>query len=387
MKLVPLAGRTEDAVRNALLSHGWEGDLSRTTADSLELLAYHLTEAEPATLEALVRTGSRLGVDVITGDNWALLSGPRARLSALARPWTGPEPLAELAAALGHALPSDDPRSWLTGRGALSLEQPVIIGILNLTPDSFSDGGQHGTLSTALARAEALLENGAHAIDVGGESTRPGAVPVSVEEELTRVIPLITTLVRRLPAALISVDTTKSEVARAALDAGAAIVNDVSGLRHDPALAELCAERRAGVILMHSRGAPGELTAPQQYPGGVLAEVATELAHAVARARRGGVSAEAIVVDPGLGFGKTPDESIELLSGLGALRVLGRPLLVGPSRKRFLGTLTERPVQQRDVATAAACALAWEAGARLFRVHQPALTRDALRVACAIRPR
>ena len=387
MKLVPLAGRTEDAVRNALLSHGWEGDLSRTTADSLELLAYHLTDAEPATLEALVRTGSRLGVDVITGDDWALLSGPRARLSALARPWTGPEPLAEFAAALGHALPSDDPRSWHTARGPVSLEQPVIIGILNLTPDSFSDGGRHAAVATALARAATLLEGGARAIDVGGESTRPGAVPVSVDEELTRVIPLITTLARRLPEALISIDTTKAAVAGAALDAGAAIVNDVSGLRHDPALAELCAERRAGVILMHSRGAPGELTASQQYPGGVLVEVATELAQAVTRARRGGIPADALVVDPGLGFGKTPEESIELLSGLGTLRVLGRPLLVGPSRKRFLGALTDRPVEQRDVATAAACALAWEAGARLFRVHEPALTRDALRVARAIRPR
>jgi len=387
VKLVPLAGRAEDAVRNALLSHGWEGDLSRSTADSLELLTYHLTDAEPATLEALVRTGSRLGVDVITGDDWALLSGPRARLSALARPWTGPEPLAEFATALGHALPSDDPRSWHTARGTVSLEQPVIIGILNLTPDSFSDGGQHAGEAAALARAETLLEGGAGVIDVGGESTRPGAVPVSVDEELTRVIPLITMLARRLPEALISIDTTKAAVARAALDAGAAIVNDVSGLRHDAALAELCAERRAGVILMHSRGAPGELTASQRYPGGVLAEVATELGQAVARARRGGVPAEALVVDPGLGFGKSPEESVELLSGLGALRVLGRPLLVGPSRKRFLGALTDRPVEQRDVATAAACALAWETGARLFRVHEPAVTRDALRVARAIRPR
>lgn len=387
MKLVPLAGRAEDAVRNALLSHGWEGDLSRTTADSLELLAYHLTEAEPATLEALVRTGSRLGVDVITGDDWALLSGPRARLSAMARPWTGPEPLAEFAAALGHALPSDDPRSWQTAHGRFSLEQPLIIGILNLTPDSFSDGGQHATASQALARAEALLAGGARAIDVGGESTRPGAVPVSVEEERARVIPAITSLARRFPEALISVDTTKAEVARAALDAGAGIVNDVSGLRHDPALAGLCAERGAGLILMHSRGAPGELTASQRYAGGVLAEVATELAQAVARARRGGVPADALVVDPGLGFGKTAEESVELLSGLGALRVLGRPLLVGPSRKRFLGALTDRPVEQRDVATAAACALAWEAGARLFRVHEPALTGDALRIAQAVRPR
>ncbi|HEV8148940.1 MAG TPA: dihydropteroate synthase, partial [Gemmatimonadales bacterium] len=183
MKLVALAGRPEDAVRDALLSHGWEGDLCRSTAAGLEALAYHLTEAEAATLQALVRSGARCGVDVITGADWALLVGPRARLSALARPWASPEPLGELAMALGHALPGEDPLLWQTARGPLSLERPVIVGILNATPDSFSDGGRFASVDAALARAEQLLEQGATILDVGGESTRPGATPTSEAEE------------------------------------------------------------------------------------------------------------------------------------------------------------------------------------------------------------
>ena len=184
-------------------------------------------------------------------------------------------------------------------------------------------------------------------------------------------------------------DTTKSQVARAALDAGASIINDVSGLRLDPAMAGLAAERQVGLVLMHSRGEAGAL-ASDQHPGyrdGVVPTVLGELAEAIERARKAGVEADRIVVDPGLGFGKSAEQSIELLAGLGSLRRLGRPILIGPSRKRFLGVLTGRPVEERDIATAAACALGWEAGARLFRVHEPGVTRDALAVAQAVRPR
>ena len=389
MKLVPLAGRPEAAVRNALLSHGWEGDLCRSTAAGLELLTYHLTGAPAATLEALVTASSRLGLDVITGDDWALLSGPRARLSALARPWTSPEPLLEFAASLGHALPSEDPRVWQTARGPLALDQPLLLGILNLTPDSFSDGGRYSTPDLAVARAEELVAQGAAILDVGGESTRPGAMPVSEAEEVARVAPVIAAIVQRLPRTVLSVDTVKAGVARAALDAGAAIVNDVSGCRIDAAMAALCAERKAGVILMHSRGEVTEMAslARAQYPGGVLPEVVAELGEAIGRARRAGVEADRIVVDPGLGFGKTPEQNVELLRGLSALRVLGRPVLIGPSRKRFLGALTGRPLGEREPATAAVCVAGWEAGARLFRVHEPGLTRDALAVALAMYPR
>jgi dihydropteroate synthase len=398
VKLVPLAGRPEDAVRDALLSHGWEGDLSRTTAAGLEPLAYHLTQLDAATLETLVATGGRLGLEVVTGEDWALLAGPRSRLAALARPWTAPESLVELAAALGHALPGDEPLLWQTARGPIPLDRPVLIGILNVTPDSFSDGGRYATLDAALARAEELLGDGATILDVGGESTRPGATPVPAEEELARVVPVIDAIIKRFTLSVssvssvgvfVSVDTTKSVVARAALDAGAAIVNDVSGLRLDPAMGGVCAERGAGVVLMHSRGGVGDMASLEHahFADGVLAGVRDELAGALARAAKAGIAAERIVLDPGLGFGKTPGQNVELLRGLGALRSLGRPLLVGPSRKRFLGDVTGRPPEERDLASAASCALAWESGARLFRVHEPAPARDALAIASAMRPR
>jgi dihydropteroate synthase len=387
--LAPLGGRPEDTVRVALLSHGWEGDLARTTADSVEMLAFHLTRLEAATLEALVTSGSRLGLDVITGDDWALLAGPRARLSALARPWTSPAPLVELATLLGHALPAEDPSLWQTARGPIVLDRPAIVGIINVTPDSFSDGGRLASVDDAVRHAERLVADGATILDVGGESTRPGAVRVPPDTERGRVIPVIEALTRRLPGIPVSVDTVKAAIAGAALDAGAAIVNDVSGLRLDPAMGELVAARGAGLILMHSRGSVDDMAseAHAEYPSGVLADVIAELAMMMGRARTAGIQSERLVIDPGLGFGKTAEQSVELLRGVAALRVLGRPIMVGPSRKRFLGALTGRPVDERDAATATASALAWEAGARLFRVHAPAHTRDALAIAYAIRPR
>ena len=389
MIVAPLGGRPEDTVRVALLSHGWEGDLARSTADSVEVLAFHLTRLESATLEALVTSGSRLGLDVITGEDWALLAGPRARLSALARPWTSPPPLIELATLLGHALPADDPVLWQTARGPIELDRPAIVGIVNVTPDSFSDGGLHAGVGDAVRHADRLVAEGATMLDVGGESTRPGAARVSADEERNRVIPVIEAIALHLPGIPISVDTVKADVASAALDAGAAIVNDVSGLRLDSAMGAVCASRGAGVILMHSRGDVSDMAslAHADYPSGVLAEVIAELAARLGSARAAGIQSERLVIDPGIGFGKTPEQNVELLRGVGALRVLGRPILVGPSRKRFLGTLTGRDIPDRDTATAAACALAWEAGARLFRVHEPAATRDALAIAYAIRPR
>ncbi|HEU5218270.1 MAG TPA: dihydropteroate synthase [Gemmatimonadales bacterium] len=363
--------------------------MSRSTSDGLESLAFHLTQLEPGTLEALVHAGSRLGLDIITGDDWALLAGPRARLSALARPWTSPEPLVELATELGHALPAEDPLRWQTARGPVELDRPVLIGILNVTPDSFSDGGRFASVDAAMAQAERLQADGATVLDIGGESTRPGAVPVSEAEELARVVPVIEAAQRRFPGLLLSIDTVKSGVARAALDLGVAIVNDVSGLRLDAAMPALCAEREAGVVLMHSRGTFEELGSliHTEYRFGALAGVIEELAWALERARKAGLQGERIVIDPGLGFGKTAEQNVELLRGLGALRVFSRPIMVGPSRKRFLGALTNRPVEQREAATAAACALGWLEGARLFRVHEPGPVRDALLVAEATHPR
>ena len=254
VRVVPLPGRSEDAVRSALLSHGWEDELARTTSDGLESLAFHLTHLEPATLEALVHSGSRLGLDIITGEDWALLAGPRARLSSLARPWTSPAPLVELATALGHALPADDPVLWQTARGPLSLDRPVLIGILNVTPDSFSDGGRYTRVDAAVAHAERLAADGATIVDIAVNRLARGPSVRSLERE--RVVPVT---MRAGPASDdAAVDRYhKSAVARAALDRGLAIVTDVSAYRLDPAMGELVAERESGVILMpfqrHSR--------------------------------------------------------------------------------------------------------------------------------------
>jgi dihydropteroate synthase len=386
--VAPLAGRPEEAVRIALLSFGWEGDLARSTAAGLEGLAYRIDQlaAEPA--EALVRFGARLGLEIVTGDGWALLAGSRARLSALARPWTVPEPLAELAVGLGHALPSEEPAVWQTARGPLSVEKPVIMGVLNVTPDSFSDGGRYLATEAALARAGQLLADGASIVDVGGESTRPGAAGVPDAVEQDRVIPTLRAIAARFPQVILSVDTVKSGVARRAVDAGAAIINDVSGFRLDPGMPAAVADTGAGVVLMHSRGRVADMASLDHasFPDGVLQGVIAELGAALDRAREAGIPADRVVVDPGLGFGKTVGQNIELLRGVRALRALGKPVAVGPSRKRFLGTITDRPAGERDVATAGACVTAWLNGARIFRVHEPAAVRDALAVAAAIHP-
>jgi dihydropteroate synthase len=389
VKLVPLGGRPEIAVRLALLSHGWEGDLSLTASRGLEALAFEITGADPAVLQDLVATGGRLGLDILTGDGWGVIAGPRARLASLARPGIVPPSLADLAVALGHSLPADEPRVWQTRSGPIPLDQPVIMGILNVTPDSFSDGSRFAEPEAALRQAERLLQAGARILDIGGESTRPGAVPVGEAEERRRVLPVLEAVRRAFPGALISIDTTKAGVARDALAAGASIVNDVSGLRHDPAMAGSCAEDGAGVVVMHSRGGPGDLASDHHadYPGGVLSAVLAELGQSLELALRAGLAADHIVLDPGLGFGKTAAQSLELLRGLGVLRALGRPVLIGPSRKRFLGALTGRPVEERDVATAAACAMGWIGGARIFRVHEPGPVKDALALAAAVAPR
>jgi dihydropteroate synthase len=257
------------------------------------------------------------------------------------------------------------------------------MGILNVTPDSFSDGGEiHGDPGRALARARAMVDAGAALLDVGGESTRPGAARVSVDEELARVLPVIEALVRELPVP-VSVDTRKAAVARAALAAGAAIVNDVSGLAHDPGMAAAVAEGEAGLVLMHMRGEPADMMERAVY-GDVVREVARELGAAVAAARAAGIAGDAIVIDPGIGFAKTAEHSLTVLKRLAELSALGHPILVGPSRKSFLGKVLDAPLAERVAGTVAACVVAYGAGARLFRVHDVAPVVQALRVAEAI---
>ena len=387
MNVTPLALHSTRAVRDTLQAHGWDGGTAATTAEGAAAAAFHLTGLDDASLEALVHFGGRLGLEVLTGPGWALVAGSRSRLSAFARPWTVPEPLREAAMLVGLALPPEPPRAWRTAAGDVPLDRPVIVGILNVTPDSFSDGGAHAGGDAAIAHAERMLADGAGILDLGGESTRPGRDRLVTEaEELARVLPVLAALVRRFPGVIVSIDTMKAGVARAALEAGAAVVNDVTAFRHDPAMAGLVAGSAAGAVLMHSRGPALEIASTERsdYGDDPVGTILDELRQSLHGAAAAGIGAERIVLDPGLGFSKTAGQSLQVLDQLAAFASLGRPLLVGPSRKRFLGAATGRDVAARDTSTAAACALAWDRGARLFRVHDVAAARDALLLAHAL---
>jgi dihydropteroate synthase len=257
------------------------------------------------------------------------------------------------------------------------------MGIVNTTPDSFSDGGRFVDPAAAAEQALRLAEEGADLVDVGGESTRPGAPAVAAEEEVRRVVPVIARLRACGFALPISVDTTKAEVARAALDAGADLVNDVQGLA-DPALAALVAARGVPAVIMHTRGTPADMASRAVY-GDVVEEVATELAAALDRAEAAGVVRGRIILDPGIGFAKAARHSVALLAAVPRLRQLGCPILLGPSRKSFIGQLTGALVEERLPGTLAAVVAGVLAGAELFRVHEVAAARQAALVAAAIR--
>ncbi len=260
---------------------------------------------------------------------------------------------------------------------------PFLMGVINATPDSFSDGGRYLEPERAVAQAERLAGEGADLVDLGGESTRPGAEPVDAAEERRRVVPVIERLRATGFALPISVDTSKVEVARAALEAGADLVNDVTGLR-DPLLAELVARAGVPVVLMHTRGTPREM-ATRTYYADLLGEVAEELRAALGRAAAAGIAADRTILDPGLGFAKTPAQTVELLARVGELKALGRPLLVGPSRKRFIGELTGATTEARLPGTLAAVTACVLAGVELIRVHDVAAARQASQVAKALR--
>ena len=390
MNVTPLTLRSPAALLDELRARGWDAGTATTTAGGVAPLAVRCTGLEDDTLQALVVFGGRHGLDVITGPGWAVIAGSRARLGALARPSFVPEPLQELATRIGLALPADIPVRWQTARGPIALDRALIVGILNVTPDSFSDGGQLRDAAAVLARAAELVRDGAGMLDIGGESTRPGrTAEVPLEEELRRTMPVVESLARELPETPLSIDTIKAGVARAALDAGAAVVNDVSGLRLDPDLGRVVARAGAGLVLMHSRGTSLELAsyAHVDYGDDLVGTVIAELRAGMQRATNAGIAPAAVAVDPGLGFGKTPAQSLALLDALDAFQCLDRPLYVGPSRKRFLGDATGLPAEARDTATAAASALAWERGARIFRVHNVRCTREALAVARALETR
>ena len=273
---------------------------------------------------------------------------------------------------------------YLSGRGCrIELDRPRIMGILNVTPDSFSDGGEHQSLETAVTRAHQMVAEGADLIDIGGESTRPGAPAVSVQQELDRVLPVLQALQGVIGVPL-SVDTNKSSVARAALADGAAFINDVSGLTFDPEMAQVVAESDAGLFVMHTRGRPETMQGDTVYAD-LLGEVINGLRRSVQMARDAGVAADRIAVDPGIGFGKDLDGNLLLLRRLAELGTLGQPILLGTSRKSFLGRiLGQEDPRQRQAGSLATVALGVAAGASFFRVHDVAASRDAALTAWAI---
>ncbi|MEP7116871.1 MAG: dihydropteroate synthase [Acidobacteriota bacterium] len=272
----------------------------------------------------------------------------------------------------------------LAGRDPLLLgPRTLVMGVLNVTPDSFSDGGAALDPEMALDRALAMEAAGADIIDVGAESTRPGAAPLTAREERRRLLPVLRRLHRlRIP---LSIDTTKGEVARFGLDEGVSIVNDISGLQYDPTLGEIVAVRGCPLVLMHMRGRPADMYAHASY-GDVATDVTRDLTRAIERAVSRGVSWQQIVVDPGLGFAKRAEQSLAALAGLPALAALGRPILAGPSRKSFLAAAAgAAPARDRDWATAAAVTAAVLAGAHIVRVHAIAEMVQVTRAADMIR--
>lgn len=275
--------------------------------------------------------------------------------------------------------------SWMLKTRDLTRRQlPMLMGILNVTPDSFSDGGQFAARDAAVARGLQLAEDGADIIDIGGESTRPGAVPVSLHDELSRTISVVSALAKQVRVP-ISIDTTKAEVARQALDAGAEIVNDISGLTFDRAMLDVCRDYDAGICLMHIQGTPQTMQLNPQYAD-VVNEVIEFLQQQVDRCLMAGIAAERMCVDPGIGFGKTADHNLSLLTSVSTLqRELQRPVLIGHSRKRFLSKLIGRSVEEREAATTGIAIGLAEQGCDILRVHDVRTIRDALVAWDAIR--
>ena len=261
--------------------------------------------------------------------------------------------------------------------------EPVIVGILNVTPDSFSDGGNWPTAAAQIEAGERLAAEGAGIVEVGGESTRPGSQGVSLEEELRRVLPVVGELAQRL-AVPVAVDTSKAEVARRALEAGAEIVNDVTALRGDPALAAVVAERGCGLVLMHMRGTPGTMQDRPSYED-VMSEIEGFLAERVRFAVGREIRRNRIILDPGIGFGKRVSDNLRILREAERLRRLGCPLMIGASRKSFIGKVTGRSVGERLPGTCVANVFALLGGAEYLRVHDVPAARDVVKLFLAVR--
>jgi len=272
-------------------------------------------------------------------------------------------------------------QSMKLGTCIIRFDAPKVMGIVNNTPDSFSNDGLAGDVRKAIAQGESMFADGADIVDVGGESTRPGAEPVPVDEELQRVIPVVESLCTRHPGR-VSIDTMKPEVAEAALFGGASVVNDVSGLR-DQKMIDVVAEQDAAVIIMHMLGEPRTMQENPRYKD-VVEDIKDYLSDRIEAAERSGVSPRKIMVDPGIGFGKTKDHNLEIIARLGELRTLGKPIVIGVSRKAFIGKITGRPVGDRLDGSIAAAVLAVSHGAALVRAHDVGPTVRALAVATDI---
>ncbi len=353
----------------------------------LELLPILVPKLRPAAANILKQELLSLGGDAAVARGTVacsidttdvLLIGTRKQLTGLCAKLTqqpfGLSALAEQVRQLLATLTAP-PTSWRLARRVLSLKRPLIMGILNVTPDSFSDGGRFTHVESAVAHALQMVEQGANIIDIGAESTRPGAPLVSADEELRRLLPVLEQLAGRVQVP-ISIDTWKAPVAEAALSAGAEIINDISGLTFDPALAEVVARHRAGLVLMHTRGTPATMQQETGYQD-LLGEIADFLQASLQTALEAGSSPEQLVLDPGIGFGKDTAGNLEILRRLPELAGLGYPLLVGSSRKRFIGTLLKREQpEERLLGTAATVALAVAQGAQVLRVHDVQAMRD-----------
>ena len=266
----------------------------------------------------------------------------------------------------------------LGGRVLPLADRVHIMGVLNVTPDSFSDGGRYVDPDAAVAHALSMVEQGADVLDIGAESSQPGAVPIDEEEERRRLIPIVRAVCRRTTVP-VSVDTTKASIAQEALDVGAALINDISALRFDARMGDVVAKSGAGLILMHMQGTPQTMQRAAQYTD-VVEEVRQFLKARLEAAREAGIQAERILLDPGIGFGKNCQHNVVLLDRLDAFHTLGRPLVIGVSRKAFIGKILGRPVGERLMGTAGAVAVAVMKGARMVRVHDVAPIRDVVKM-------
>jgi dihydropteroate synthase len=273
---------------------------------------------------------------------------------------------------------------WKIRQNTISFGRTLLMGILNITPDSFFDGGQYLDPGVACAQALRMVEEGADILDLGAESTRPGALPVTDQEEMDRLLPVLHR-VRKEASVPLSIDTVRSEVARQCLEAGADIINDVSGLkRSGPALAKVVKEFGAGIVLMHSRGTPETMQTLTDYDD-LVPDMMTELRESIRLATDAGIEREQIVVDPGLGFAKTIEQNLKILKKINAFHELGFPLLAGPSQKSFIGKVTGREEKDRTFGTAACVAACVREGVQILRVHDVGAMRDVIRMTEAIK--